>query len=94
MEGNAENLEAVESNAFDAYTIAFGIRNCTHVDKVNRICGLYNVTGTLNSFKLAFPNGHVIVNEHLQWRLAILREAWFVLVFDSMHHFNVKYCRF
>ena len=34
MEGNAENLDAVESNKFDAYTIAFGIRNCTHVDKV------------------------------------------------------------
>ena len=34
MEGNAETLDAVESNTFDAYTIAFGIRNCTHIDKV------------------------------------------------------------
>ena len=34
MEGNAETLDAVESNTFDAYTIAFGIRNCMHVDKV------------------------------------------------------------
>ncbi|KAL7005203.1 2-hexaprenyl-6-methoxy-1,4-benzoquinone methyltransferase [Cystobasidiomycetes sp. EMM_F5] len=32
--GNAENLHTVESNSKDLYTIAFGIRNCTHVDKV------------------------------------------------------------
>ena len=37
MEGNAETLDAVESNTFDAYTIAFGIRNCTHVDKVHYV---------------------------------------------------------
>ena len=30
--GNAEQL-AFESNSFDAYTIAFGIRNVTHIDK-------------------------------------------------------------
>ncbi|XP_074642471.1 2-methoxy-6-polyprenyl-1,4-benzoquinol methylase, mitochondrial-like [Tubulanus polymorphus] len=33
IQGNAENLP-LESDSFDAYTIAFGIRNCTHVDKV------------------------------------------------------------
>ncbi|KAM0753005.1 ubiquinone/menaquinone biosynthesis methyltransferase ubiE [Meredithblackwellia eburnea MCA 4105] len=32
--GNAENLESIESNSLDLYTIAFGIRNCTHIDKV------------------------------------------------------------
>ncbi|CAG8433462.1 5295_t:CDS:2 [Ambispora gerdemannii] len=31
--GNAEQLD-YPSNSFDAYTIAFGIRNCTHIDKV------------------------------------------------------------
>lgn len=30
---NAEDLP-FEDNSFDAYTIAFGIRNCTHFDKV------------------------------------------------------------
>lgn len=30
---NAENLP-FSSNEFTAYTIAFGIRNCTHIDKV------------------------------------------------------------
>lgn len=32
VEGNAEDLP-FESNSFDLYTIAFGIRNVTHVDK-------------------------------------------------------------
>ncbi|KAG1656033.1 2-methoxy-6-polyprenyl-1,4-benzoquinol methylase, mitochondrial [Nymphon striatum] len=31
--GNAEKLP-VADNLFDAYTIAFGIRNCVHIDKV------------------------------------------------------------
>lgn len=34
MEGDAENLDKIPDNSFDAYTIAYGIRNCVHVDKV------------------------------------------------------------
>jgi 2-methoxy-6-polyprenyl-1,4-benzoquinol methylase len=34
VQGNAELLESIESESKDAYTIAFGIRNCTHIDKV------------------------------------------------------------
>ncbi|CAH8505537.1 unnamed protein product [Schistosoma rodhaini] len=33
IEGNAENLP-FDDNSFDVYTIAFGIRNCTHIEKV------------------------------------------------------------
>ncbi|KAJ3314694.1 2-hexaprenyl-6-methoxy-1,4-benzoquinone methyltransferase [Boothiomyces sp. JEL0838] len=33
VQGNAEELQ-FENDTFDAYTIAFGIRNCTHVDRV------------------------------------------------------------
>ena len=45
IKGNAECLP-VQSNTYDAYTIAFGIRNCTHVDKV---CALFvsMIAGTL-----------------------------------------------
>ena len=32
VEGNAENLP-FENDTFDAYTIAFGIRNVTNIDK-------------------------------------------------------------
>ena len=34
MESNAEDLNQIPSNSMDAYTIAFGIRNCTHMDRV------------------------------------------------------------
>jgi demethylmenaquinone methyltransferase / 2-methoxy-6-polyprenyl-1,4-benzoquinol methylase len=34
MEGNAEELSGIPDNTFDAYTISFGIRNVTHIDKV------------------------------------------------------------
>eukprot|EP01095_Lingulamoeba_sp_RSL-Kostka_P007114 TRINITY_DN2243_c2_g1_i1.p1 TRINITY_DN2243_c2_g1~~TRINITY_DN2243_c2_g1_i1.p1 ORF type:complete len:358 (+),score=74.92 TRINITY_DN2243_c2_g1_i1:78-1151(+) len=34
VEGNAEKLTAFNDDTFDAYTIAFGIRNCTNIDKV------------------------------------------------------------
>lgn len=37
LEGDAENLGSIPDNTFDAYTIAFGIRNCVHVDKVKQI---------------------------------------------------------
>lgn len=33
QQGNAEELP-FEDDSFNAYTIAFGIRNCTHIDKV------------------------------------------------------------
>jgi len=32
--GNAEELKDVPDNSIDLYTIAFGIRNCTHIDRV------------------------------------------------------------
>lgn len=34
--GNAENLVKEPDNTYDVYTIAFGIRNCTNIEKVVR----------------------------------------------------------
>lgn len=34
MQGDAEKLSQIEDNTFDAYTIAFGIRNVVHIDQV------------------------------------------------------------
>jgi 2-methoxy-6-polyprenyl-1,4-benzoquinol methylase len=31
---NAEHLDDIPDESVDVYTIAFGIRNCTHVDRV------------------------------------------------------------
>ncbi|KAL7752637.1 hypothetical protein RI367_001639 [Sorochytrium milnesiophthora] len=36
VEGNAEKLDTIPDSSVDAYTIAFGIRNCTHIDRVIR----------------------------------------------------------
>lgn len=33
LEANAEELQAIESNSIDLYTVAFGIRNFTHKDR-------------------------------------------------------------
>ena len=33
LQGNAEMLP-VKDNSYDVYTVAFGIRNMTHIDKV------------------------------------------------------------
>ena len=33
VQGNAESLP-FQDDEFDVYTVAFGIRNCTHIDKV------------------------------------------------------------
>ena len=33
-QGNAQDLVDIDSESVDAYTIAFGIRNCTHIDQV------------------------------------------------------------
>lgn len=34
--GNAEDLVNEQENTYDLYTIAFGIRNCTNIEKVVR----------------------------------------------------------
>ncbi|EPX71873.1 C-methytransferase [Schizosaccharomyces octosporus yFS286] len=34
IEQNAEVLDKIPDNSIDIFTIAFGIRNCTHIDKV------------------------------------------------------------
>lgn len=41
-EGDAEKLP-FDDNQFNAYTIAFGIRNVTHIDKVSAIA-CYNAS--------------------------------------------------
>ncbi|CEF64723.1 2-methoxy-6-polyprenyl-1,4-benzoquinol methylase, mitochondrial [Strongyloides ratti] len=52
--GNAELLP-FEDNTFDLYTIAFGIRNCTHVDKVLR-----------EAYRVLRPDGKLAVLEFSQ----------------------------
>jgi 2-methoxy-6-polyprenyl-1,4-benzoquinol methylase len=52
LHGNAEELSQIPSNSMDAYTIAFGIRNCTHMDKVLQ-----------EAYRVLKPNGHFLCLE-------------------------------
>lgn len=62
---NAEELP-FEDNTYNAYTIAFGIRNCTHIDKVHtyilyidltksNICNIMNLIHSFLGFKRSLP---------------------------------------
>ena len=52
MEGNAEELKDIPDNAYDAYTIAFGIRNCTNIDRVLK-----------EAYRILKPGGRILVLE-------------------------------
>ena len=47
MVGDAENLP-FDEDSFDLYTIAFGIRNVTHIDRVS--CNICLVACVFDSF--------------------------------------------
>jgi 2-methoxy-6-polyprenyl-1,4-benzoquinol methylase len=66
VEGNAEKLP-FEDNSFDAYTIAFGIRNCTHIDRV--LSEAHRVLRPGGRF-LCLEFGHVSPVEHPLMKLA------------------------
>ncbi|XP_033748443.1 2-methoxy-6-polyprenyl-1,4-benzoquinol methylase, mitochondrial-like [Pecten maximus] len=64
VQGNAESL-SFEDNLFDAYTIAFGIRNCTHIDKVVE-----------EAYRVLKPGGRFMCLEFSQVSNPLLRSVY------------------
>ncbi|XP_059490411.1 2-methoxy-6-polyprenyl-1,4-benzoquinol methylase, mitochondrial [Neocloeon triangulifer] len=63
LQGDAENLSSIADNSFDAYTIAFGIRNVTHIE--NALSEAYRVLKPGGRFMcLEFS---LVQNENLRW---------------------------
>lgn len=68
---NAEKLP-FDDNAFTAYTIAFGIRNCTHIDRV--LAEAYRVLQPGGRF-MCLEFSH-LNNESLQWLVFSTINSW------------------
>ena len=64
LKGNAESLP-LEDNVFDAYTIAFGIRNCTHIDRVVE-----------EAYRVLKPGGRFMCLEFSQVNNSLLRSIY------------------
>lgn len=64
MQGNAEAL-ALGDRTFDGYTIAFGIRNVTHIDQALR-----------EAYRLLKPGGHFLCLEFSQCQMPILDKLY------------------
>ncbi|MGI9379117.1 MAG: ubiquinone/menaquinone biosynthesis methyltransferase, partial [Methyloligellaceae bacterium] len=62
--GNAETLP-FEDHSFDAYTIAFGIRNVTHIDRALE-----------EAFRVLKPGGRFLCLEFSQVEVPILSEVY------------------
>jgi len=66
VEGNAQNLNNFEDNSFHLYTIAFGLRNVTDVDK-----------GLEEAFRVLKPGGRFMCLEFSQVADPFLRQLYY-----------------
>lgn len=67
VEGNAQNLKDFEDNSFDLYTIAFGLRNVTDVDK-----------GLEEALRVLKPGGRFMCLEFSQ-----VADPWLRQIYDG-----------
>lgn len=65
VEGNAQDLNNFEDNSFDLYTIAFGLRNVTDVDK-----------GLAEAYRVLKPGGRFMCLEFSQVADPFLRQLY------------------
>jgi 2-methoxy-6-polyprenyl-1,4-benzoquinol methylase len=68
--GNAEDLKNEKDETYDVYTIAFGIRNCTNIDKVVK-----------EAYRVLKPGGRFLCMEFSKVNNEILKQYYFVYNF-------------
>ncbi|KAJ3081769.1 2-hexaprenyl-6-methoxy-1,4-benzoquinone methyltransferase [Quaeritorhiza haematococci] len=71
QEGNAESLTNIPDSSVDCYTIAFGIRNCTHVDRV-----------LSEAYRVLKPGGRFLCLEFGQVDNAVLKRIYDLYSFE------------
>jgi 2-methoxy-6-polyprenyl-1,4-benzoquinol methylase len=65
--GNAENLEHEKDNTYDVYTIVFGIRNCTNIDKVVK-----------EAYRVLKPGGRFLCMEFSRTKNPVFKKYFFI----------------
>ncbi|KAF1317625.1 Ubiquinone/menaquinone biosynthesis methyltransferase ubie, partial [Globisporangium splendens] len=75
VQGDAEQLQ-FESNSFDVYTIAFGIRNVTHVDKA-----------LAEAYRVLKPGGRFMCLEFSQVPNPLIRTVYDAYLVESIRQF-------
>ncbi|GAA6001309.1 hypothetical protein JCM10207_006602 [Rhodosporidiobolus poonsookiae] len=81
--GNAEDLSTIPDNSLDLYTIAFGIRNCTHIDRVlkeaHRVLKPGGVFSCLEFSKVHNP---VLAKAYELWSFQVIPPLGHILAAD------------
>lgn len=78
--GNAEHLDAVPDESIDLYTIAFGIRNCTHIDRV-----------LAEAFRVLKPGGVFACLEFSRLDSPALARLYRAYSFNVIPHLGAEY---
>ena len=83
-EGNAEDIP-FDSSSFDACTIAFGIRNCTHIEKVHYISPLLEILAFLLRIEMLIGILNFNVYQVLQEAYRVLKPGGRFMCLEFSH---------
>merc|ERR1712093_325198 len=81
--GNAEDLSSIESNSQDLYTIAFGIRNCTHVDRVlKEAFRVLKPGGVFSCLEFGKVTNPVLAKVYKEWSFQVIPNLGHIVAGD------------
>ncbi|TNY22176.1 UbiE/COQ5 methyltransferase, partial [Rhodotorula diobovata] len=81
--GNAEHLDGFEDNSLDLYTIAFGLRNCTHPDRVLREAHrVLKPGGVFSCLEFSHVENPVLAKAYNLWSFQVIPPLGHILAAD------------